>query len=129
MKNRLEKLLWNVRYVTLLAVILSIVSSIYLMILGSWEIIEAILFYNPLIDSSISENNELLFKMLGAGLLASDHQGPGCWRRNVLGTSHINIDIQHVPQDVSVSILHSACALPLLARFFHGFFPTLGPSF
>ena len=55
--------------------------------------------------------------MLGAGLLASDHQGPGCWRRNVLGTSHINIDIQHVPQDVSVSILHSACALPLLARF------------
>ncbi len=44
MNNRLEKLLWNVRYVTLLAVILSIISSIYLMILGSWEIIEAIVF-------------------------------------------------------------------------------------
>jgi uncharacterized membrane protein YqhA len=66
MNNRLEKLLWNVRYVTLLAVILSIISSIYLMILGSWEIIEAILFYNPLIDSSISENNELLFKIISS---------------------------------------------------------------
>jgi len=66
MNNRLEKLLWNVRYVTLLAVILSIISSIYLMVLGSWEIIEAILFYNPLIDSSISENNELLFKIISS---------------------------------------------------------------
>ena len=66
MNNRFEKLLWNVRYVTLLAVILSIISSIYLMILGSWEIIEAILFYNPLIDSSISENNELLFKIISS---------------------------------------------------------------
>ena len=62
--KRLEKILWNVRYVTLLAVILSIISSVYLMFLGSWEIIEAILFYNPLIDSSISKNNELLFKII-----------------------------------------------------------------
>ena len=29
-------------------------------------IIEAILFYNPLIDSSISENNELLFKIISS---------------------------------------------------------------
>ena len=63
MKNRLEKLLWNVRYVTLLAVTLSIISSIYLMILGSWEILEAIIFYNPLIDSSI---NEVLFKIISS---------------------------------------------------------------
>ena len=66
MKNRLEKLLWNVRYVTLLAVTLSIISSIYLMILGSWEILEAIIFYNPLIDSSIQENNEVLFKIISS---------------------------------------------------------------
>ena len=66
MKNRLEKLLWNVRYVTLLAVTLSIISSIYLMILGSWEILEAIIFYNPLIDSSITENNEVLFKIISS---------------------------------------------------------------
>ena len=66
MSNRLEKLLWNIRYVTLLAVILSIISSIYLMILGSWEIIEAIIFFNPLIDSSITENNEVLFKIISS---------------------------------------------------------------
>ena len=66
MNNRLEKLLWNVRYVTLLAVILSIISSIFLMVLGSWEIIEAIIFYNPLIDSSISGNNELLYKIISS---------------------------------------------------------------
>ena len=66
MNNRLERLLWNVRYVTLLAVILSIISSIFLIVLGSWEIIEAILFYNPLIDSSISGNNELLFKIISS---------------------------------------------------------------
>ena len=65
MNNRLERLLWNVRYVTLLAVILSIISSIFLIVLGSWEIIEAILFYNPLIDS-ISGNNELLFKIISS---------------------------------------------------------------
>ena len=66
MSNRLEKLLWNIRYVTLLAVILSIISSIYLMILGSWEIIEAIIFFNPLIDFSITENNEVLFKIISS---------------------------------------------------------------
>ena len=51
---------------TLLAVILSIISSIYLMILGSWEIIEAIIFFNPLIDSSITENNVVLFKIISS---------------------------------------------------------------
>ena len=66
MSSRLEKLLWNIRYVTLLAVILSIISSIYLMMLGSWEIIEAIIFFNPLIDSSITENNEVLFKIISS---------------------------------------------------------------
>ena len=66
MSNRLEKLLWNIRYVTLLAVILSIISSIYLMMLGSWEIIEAIIFFNPLIDSSITENNVVLFKIISS---------------------------------------------------------------
>ena len=66
MSSRLEKLLWNIRYVTLLSVILSIISSIYLMMLGSWEIIEAIIFFNPLIDSSITENNVVLFKIISS---------------------------------------------------------------
>lgn len=66
MNNRLEKFLWNTRYVTLLAVILSIISSLFLMILGSWEIIQAIIFYNPLFDPSISSNNILLYKIISS---------------------------------------------------------------
>ena len=66
MKNRLEKILWNFRYITLLAVVLSILSSITLILLGSWEILQAITFYNPLFDSSISSNNELLFKIISS---------------------------------------------------------------
>lgn len=66
MKNRLEKFLWNTRYVTLLAVILSIMASFFLMILGSWEIIQAIFYYNPLFDPSISGNNMLLYKIISS---------------------------------------------------------------
>lgn len=66
MNNRLEKLLWNTRYITLLAVILSIISSFFLMILGSWEIIQAIFFYNPLFDPLISSNNILLYKIISS---------------------------------------------------------------
>ena len=46
--SKIEKLLWNVRYITLLVVILSIISAFALIVLGSWNIIEAIIFYNPL---------------------------------------------------------------------------------
>lgn len=66
MNNTFEKLLWNARYITLLAVILSVISAISLIILGSWEIIQAIVFYNPLFDSSISSNNDLLFKIISS---------------------------------------------------------------
>jgi uncharacterized membrane protein YqhA len=34
--------------------------------LGSWDIIQAVIFYNPLFDDSISNNNELLFKIISA---------------------------------------------------------------
>ena len=66
MKNRLEKIIWNFRNITLLAVILSIVWSLTLIILGSWDIVEAVIFYNPLFDASITSNNELLFKLISA---------------------------------------------------------------
>lgn len=66
MKNRLEKIIWNFRYITLLAVILSIVSSLTLIILGSWDIVEAILFYNPLFNNSINNNSELIFKIISS---------------------------------------------------------------
>lgn len=66
MSGKFEKLLWNVRYITILAVILSIIAAFTLIILGSWDIIEAVIFYNPLFDHSISNNNELLFKIISA---------------------------------------------------------------
>ena len=66
MGNKLEKILWNVRYITFLAVLLSIISAFSLIVLGSWDIIQAVIFYNPLFDDSISNNNELLFKIISA---------------------------------------------------------------
>ena len=66
MGNKLEKILWNFRYITILAVLLSIISAFSLIVLGSWDIIQAVIFYNPLFDDSISNNNELLFKIISA---------------------------------------------------------------
>ena len=66
MENKFEKFLWNFRYITVLAVILSIFSAFTLIVIGSWDIIEAVIFYNPLFDTSISSNNELLFKLISA---------------------------------------------------------------
>ena len=66
MENKFEKFLWNFRYITILAVILSILSAFTLILIGSWDIIEAVIFYNPLFDASIGSNNELLFKLISA---------------------------------------------------------------
>ena len=66
MSGKFEKLLWSVRYITILAVILSIIAAFTLIILGSWDIMEAVIFYNPLFDESISNNNDLLFKIISA---------------------------------------------------------------
>ena len=66
MSGKFEKLLWSVRYITILSVILSIIAAFTLIILGSWDIIEAVIFYNPLFDESISNNNDLLFKIISA---------------------------------------------------------------
>ena len=66
MENKFEKFLWNFRYITVLAVILSILSAFTLIVIGSWDIIEAVIFYNPLFDASIGSNNELLFKLISA---------------------------------------------------------------
>ena len=66
MSNKLEKILWNFRYITILAVLLSIISAFSLIVLGSWDIIQAVIFYNPPFDDSISNNNELLFKIISA---------------------------------------------------------------
>ena len=66
MSGKFEKLLWSVRYITILSVILSIIAAFTLIILGCWDIVEAVIFYNPLFDESISNNNDLLFKIISA---------------------------------------------------------------
>lgn len=66
MNNNFEKILWNTRYIILLAVILSIISAISVMILGGWEIVQAITIHNPIFDSSVSNNNNLLFKIISS---------------------------------------------------------------
>lgn len=49
-----------------MAMILSIISSFFLIIFGSWEIIQTIIFYNPLFDPSILSNNILLYKIISS---------------------------------------------------------------
>ena len=61
-----EKALWSTRFIVLIAVIISIVSSITLFIIGGWDIIEAIIFNNPLTNQKINTNNDLLFKIISS---------------------------------------------------------------
>jgi len=65
-ESKFEKALWNVRFIVILSVILSIVASISLFIIGSWDIIYAIFNNNPLFDSTIDNNNSLLFKIISS---------------------------------------------------------------
>ena len=65
-EGKFESILWNSRYVVILAVILSVLASITLFIIGSWDIIHAIVFQNPLTNDSINQNNNLLFKIISS---------------------------------------------------------------
>ena len=66
LENKFEKLLWSTRFIVLIAVILSIISSITLFLLGGWDIIEATIFKNPLFNENIKTNNDLLFKIISS---------------------------------------------------------------
>ena len=46
MENKFERVLWNTRFIVILVVILSIISSITLFLLGAWDIIDAIVKKN-----------------------------------------------------------------------------------
>ena len=50
----------------LISVILSIVSSIVLFLLAGWDIIQAIIYYNPIFNENIISNNDLLFKIISS---------------------------------------------------------------
>ena len=65
-EDKFESFLWNLRYVVILAVILSVLASITLFIIGSWDIVHSIVFQNPLTNDSINHNNDLLFKIISS---------------------------------------------------------------
>ena len=65
-EERFESILWNLRYIVILAVILSVLASITLFIIGSWDIVHSIVFQNPLTNDSINHNNDLLFKIISS---------------------------------------------------------------
>ena len=65
-EERFESILWNLRYVVILAVILSVLASITLFIIGSWDILHSIVFQNPLTNHNVSHNNNLLFKIISS---------------------------------------------------------------
>ena len=65
-EDKFESILWNLRYVVILAVILSVLASITLFIIGSWDILHSIVFQNPLTNHNVSHNNNLLFKIISS---------------------------------------------------------------
>tara|TARA_B100001115_G_scaffold146939_1_gene115318 strand:- start:241 stop:744 length:504 start_codon:yes stop_codon:yes gene_type:complete len=66
LENKFEKILWSTRFIVLIAVILSIISSITLFLLGGWDIIQSTVLDNPLINQNINSNNNILFKIISS---------------------------------------------------------------
>ena len=64
--NKFENALWRTRFIVLISVVLSIISSIILFLLGGWDIIQAIIYKNPLLNNDIETNNELLFNIISS---------------------------------------------------------------
>ena len=65
-ENKFEKALWSTRFIVIIAVILSIFSSISLFLLGGWDIIQATIYNNPLLNENINNSNDLLFKIISS---------------------------------------------------------------
>lgn len=65
-ENHFEKLLWKLRYIVILSVILSMIASISLFLIGSWDIIYSIVYQNPLFNAEVTNNNDLLFKIISS---------------------------------------------------------------
>ena len=64
--NKFENFLWSTRFIVIIAVVLSIISSISLFLIGGWDIIQAIIYYNPIFNENIISNNDLLFKIISS---------------------------------------------------------------
>ena len=64
--NKFENFLWSTRFIVIIAVVLSIISSISLFLIGGWDIIQATILNNPLFNQEISNSNNLLFKIISS---------------------------------------------------------------
>lgn len=64
--NKFENFLWSTRFIVIIAVVLSIISSISLFLIGGWDIIQATILNNPLFNHEISNSNNLLFKIISS---------------------------------------------------------------
>ena len=64
--NKFENILWSTRFVVIIAVVLSIISSISLFLIGGWDIIQATIFNNPIFNENIINSNDLLFKIISS---------------------------------------------------------------
>jgi len=64
--NKFENFLWSTRFIVIIAVVLSIISSISLFLIGGWDIIQATVLNNPLFNQEISNSNNLLFKIISS---------------------------------------------------------------
>ena len=64
--NKFENFLWSTRFIVIIAVVLSIISSISLFLIGGWDIIQATVLNNPLFSQEISNSNNLLFKIISS---------------------------------------------------------------
>ncbi|MGC6470811.1 MAG: YqhA family protein [Flavobacteriales bacterium] len=61
-----EKTLWNLRFIVILSVIFSILASITLFILGSWDILQSITLENPIFNSDVKNYNAILYKIISS---------------------------------------------------------------
>ena len=63
-----ESFLWSTRYIVILAVFFSILASVTLFIVGSYEIVHTVIFDNPLIYSQDDnlDHKKMLYTLIGA---------------------------------------------------------------
>ena len=62
-----EKALWNTRYVVVLAVLFSVLAAIALFVLGSYEILHAVIEKNPLTNTEFKGNHsDMLLELITA---------------------------------------------------------------
>lgn len=66
LEHFVEKSLWNIRFVVIFSVIFSILASITLFLLGSWDILQSIIFENPIFNNTYKDYNDLLFTIISS---------------------------------------------------------------